>query len=316
MYRAERVARRLRRALCRHVYFDRNRDPGASILVAGSARSGTTWLGDLLAHATRARVVFEPFHHELVEGFRPFGAFPYRRETDVDSDLTAWCEQMLAGKLSGSWVDRGVERFVSSRRVVKAVRANLLLAWFTRRFPTVPTVLVVRHPCAVIASRMAMGWDPQPDLDSILCQTRLVEDHLQPYRAVIGRADSEEARNAIVWCVHHLVPLRQIEGSAYTTVFYEELCTNPEIELARLASVVRGTRDVSESRTRKPSTTSRTASAAVTGESRVTAWQRMLEPRQVDTILGVVRSFGLDSLYDESPMPLSNPFVSPEETAE
>jgi hypothetical protein len=32
-----------------------------TLLVAGTARSGTTWVGDVVAHATKSRIIFEPF---------------------------------------------------------------------------------------------------------------------------------------------------------------------------------------------------------------------------------------------------------------
>jgi len=302
---------RLRRAVYRHLYRDRNPDPGASIVVAGSARSGTTWVGDLLAEAARARVVFEPFHHELVPEFGPLGAFPYRRPADLDPELEAFCRRMLAGSLRGAWIDREVERLRTSRRVVKVVRGNLFLAWLARSFPQVPVVLVLRHPCAVVASRMALDWNPRPDLDALLAQTRLLEDHLTNFRELIAGATTEEARNAVVWCLHYLVPLRQYEPGAYTAVFYESLCARPEIELPRLLSAVGG--DLCElpaSRTLVPSTTSRLGSAAVTGDDRITSWQRSLDAGTIERILEVVRAFGLDSIYDESPMPRSDPFSS------
>jgi hypothetical protein len=309
-FRLGRFSRRCRRGLYRHIYIDRDRDPAASILVAGSARSGTTWLGDLLAEAAQARVVFEPFHHELVREFRPIGAFPYRRPSDSDPDLHGFCDRMLAGRLGGAWVDRGVERLLSRRRVVKAVRANLFLGWLTQNFPGVPTVLVVRHPCAVAASRIALGWSPQPDLDAILAQDRLMDDHLAPFRELIHGARSEEARNAVVWCVHHLIPLRQAGESNFTAVFYEDLCTEPEGELSRLMTAIGGElQQLAEGRTRRPSNTSRLGSAAVTGESRINSWQRTLKDAQIDEILEIVRGFGLESIYDESPMPRGNPFA-------
>jgi hypothetical protein len=309
-FRARRLFRRLRRAVYRHLYVDRDRDPSASVVVAGSARSGTTWLGDVIADAAHARVVFEPLHHELVRDFRSIGAFPYRRPEDGDPELQAFCERMLAGSLRGPWVDREVERLFTRRRVVKEVRGNLLLAWLTRRFPRVPVILVVRHPCAVVASRMALGWSPQPDLDAILAQPALLEDHLAPYRALIASASTEEERGAVVWCVHHLVPLRQRPGGSFAAVFYESMCADPGPELSRVLSVVGGElREVPTARVERPSTTSRLASAAVTGDDRITSWQRSLDDDQVERILAVVRGFGLDGIYDASPLPKSDPFV-------
>jgi hypothetical protein len=66
---------------------------------------------------------------------------------------------------------------------------------------------------------------------------------------------------------------------------------------------------LAEGRTRRPSNTSRLGSAAVTGESRINSWQRTLKDAQIDEILEIVRGFGLESIYDESPMPRGNPFA-------
>ena len=277
--------------------------------MAGSARSGTTWVGDLLAEAARARVVFEPFNHERVPAFGSIDPFPYRRPGDDDPALAAFCSDVLAGKVRGPWVDRKVNRLVSQRRVVKAVRANLALTWLADRFPEVPIVLVVRHPCAVVASRMALGWSPDPDIEALLAQPRLVADHLKPFADVIASATSEEARNAVVWCVHHLVPLRQYEPGRYHALFYESLCTEPASELPRLLAAVGGDlRTPAASRVERPSTTSRSDSAIVTGDDRISSWRRSLDAAQIARVLEVVRGFGLDTLYDESPMPLGNPF--------
>ena len=95
-FRKRHITRRIRSRFCRHLYTDRNRDPNASILIAGSARSGTTWLADIIAQATSARIVFEPFHHEFVEDSRKFKAFPYRRVEVNDSELQNFCICLLA----------------------------------------------------------------------------------------------------------------------------------------------------------------------------------------------------------------------------
>lgn len=42
-------------------YVDLGASPGDTIVVAGTARSGTTWIGDVVAQATNSRIIFEPF---------------------------------------------------------------------------------------------------------------------------------------------------------------------------------------------------------------------------------------------------------------
>jgi hypothetical protein len=61
----QRLLRPVRRFFWRHRYRDTNRRRQDSILVAGTARSGTTWLGDILAGAN-GRILFEPFHPQKV----------------------------------------------------------------------------------------------------------------------------------------------------------------------------------------------------------------------------------------------------------
>jgi hypothetical protein len=305
-FRAAWALGRARSALLRHVHVDLDRDPASSVVVAGSARSGTTWLGDLLARALRARVVFEPLNHERVPELRSFGAFPYRRPDDDDRALESACRRMLSGRLSGAWVDRELHRLVSRRRVVKLVRGNLLLAWLAERFPETPMLLLVRHPCAVVASRLALGWDPGPDLEAILAQERLLRDHLEPYREPLAAARTPEERTALVWCLHHLVPLRQRRPDSFTVVHYEHLAARDEAELARLWAAVGGDHPrPADASWRRPSRTSRLASAAVTGEDALSGWRRQLRPDQIEAVLAVVRAFGLDAWYGEDTMPRS-----------
>jgi len=54
-------------------------DPRKSILLAGTARSGTTWLGDLIASQIHCRILFEPFNPDFVPEYRGLHYFQYMR---------------------------------------------------------------------------------------------------------------------------------------------------------------------------------------------------------------------------------------------
>ena len=55
----------------------------------------------------------------------------------------------------------------AERLVVKHVQLNLAAGWLTTTFPESPTLVVVRHPCAVVQSMLAVEWTE----DSMRCST-------------------------------------------------------------------------------------------------------------------------------------------------
>ena len=299
-----RATKRAWQAVCRRLYVDRSQDVTDSIVVAGTARSGTTWIGSTIAGPTGAREIFEPFNTQRVPEARPFGEFPYRRADEDDQALASFWRTILTGRIRGPWVDGYVDRLRPRGRVVKAVRANLMLAWMHRTFPAVPIVLVLRHPCAVAFSREQAGWNPDADIHSILAQHRLVADHLQDVVDVIHRARTAAAKRAVIWCVQYRVPLRQLGPGSVVEAWYEHLCRDPQGELPRLLAGlgVRWTPAVLE-RANQPSAKALASSAVVTGDDKVERWRSAMPPSDIDDVLSVVREFGMDHLYDDSPLP-------------
>ncbi len=267
-------------------------------MVAGAARSGTTWLGDIIAAQLNCRTMFEPFHSRLVEEFRDFHYFHYMRPDEDDESLCAFAERVFTGRIRHPWIDREVEVLRPEFRLVKEIRACLFLKWLRERFPEVPLVFIVRHPCAVVASRIKLGWATDGDIEPFLAQPKLVEDHLHPYLDLIAGATTDEEKHAVVWCVSNLVPLRQFESGGLDVVFYEELCLHPEEEITRVFAALgrRPDRRAFDS-ARRVSATARGFSAVVTGDDPVTRWRRDLSEDQEARIVEVVERFGLGHLY-------------------
>lgn len=303
-----RLVRPAQRLLVRHLYQDRNRRLDHSILVAGTARSGTTWLGDLLA-GSRGRILFEPFHRDKVQKISNLPYIPYARPHEEDPQLLAFARQVFSGAVRHPWIDREAGPLRPRFRVVKDIRANLLLKWLRAHFPEVPQVLIVRHPCAVALSRRQLHWATDDDIASFLAQPALIEDHLAPYMEAMQRARTPLEKHAIIWCVSYLVPWRQFAPGELQVVFYEDLCRNPEHELERLAARLnwRFARCKPEA-PHRPSSTAIATSAVLTGNSRVSHWQKALAAGEVAQVLDTVAAFGLDHLYGSSPLPQARTF--------
>lgn len=311
-WRYHRLAKRLWRVVCRQLYRDTDRDIRKSIMVAGTARSGTTWLANIIASQIPCRIMFEPFHCRKVEAFRQFHYFQYMRPTERNDDLWSYCQTIFTGNIRNRWIDREIDQLYPQYRIIKEIRANLFLIWLQAAFPEIPILFMIRHPCAVVLSRMQLAWATDTDIQSFLSQPELVNDFLQDKMDVIRCAQTAEEKHAVIWCVHNLIPLRQCKSGGLNIVFYENLCRRPEVEIARIFRIIQHPyRDGVFQMIGEPSTTTMRASAIMTGSDKVTRWQKELSPEQIRNILSVVEAFGLGGLYGTSPIPLTTDFHEP-----
>jgi hypothetical protein len=301
----EKYGRLAKRVVYSRIYRDLNRELRANMIVAGTARSGTTWLAEIIAGQLNCRLVHEPFHPLLVPEFRQFHYFQYMRPEEQDEALTLFCQRLFGGTMRNRWMDRYVDKLRPTVRVVKAIRANLFLKWLHLKFPDVPQLLIIRHPCAVAASRMKLGWATDDDIASFLAQPKLIEDHLADKMAIIEAATTDAQKHAVIWCVHHLVPFRQFARGELPIVFYEDLCLQPDVEIPRIFTALGQNYDESVfAHLPRPSLTSTGGSAILAGGGRVSGWRKSLSAQQISEILGVVEAFGLAHLYDEEGLPL------------
>jgi hypothetical protein len=286
-------------------YINPHPDVRRSILVAGAARSGTTWLGDLIASQIACRVMFEPFNTDLVPEYHGFNYFQYMRPDEKSPELRSFTEKVLTGKIRNRWIDSQNECILSEFRLIKEIRANLLLKWLHNQFPTLPILFLIRHPCAVVLSRMQLGWATDQDIQPFLSQPNLVADHLSDHLDLIRTARTEEEKHAIIWSVSNLVPLKQFKPGEFHRVFYEDLCTQPEVNLPEIFQTLDTPYDSSlEKKIHQPSQTTRSTSAVVNGADQISQWKTGLNPKQIERVLRVVEAFGLNYLYDDSLLPL------------
>ena len=296
-----RSSRRVGYRVCRRLYRDLYPDMGRSLLMAGTARSGTTWLGDLLASQRPTRMMFEPFHPEEVPAYGGYSRFLYLRPEARDARLEGYCEALFTGRIRDLWIDRTVDVLRPKARIIKEVRGNLLLKWLSVRFPELPLVLLLRHPCAVVLSRMELGWDTDADIDPMLAQKALVDDHLQDQLDLIRAARHDEEKHAIIWAIHNAVPLAQFVGEGLRglhVIRYEDFIADTPARLEGLLDAVGWNFErVVPERFRRPSRTSSLVTALSGAEVANKRWEEKLSRVQVDRILRVVEAFGLSHLY-------------------
>ena len=278
-------------------------DLGSTVFLAGSGRSGTTWVGDVIAAQGPYRVMFEPF--------QPGGAAlpgwhvqEYVRPADRDPRHLRPAAAILTGKVRGVWVDTYNRRFLCRRRLIKEVRANLFLKWLHEAFPAVRIVFMLRHPCAVASSRVQLGWWRR-DYEDLLTQSDLVTDHLAPYADDLRAAQDPFERQVWLWCVENLVALSQLQPGDALPVFYEHLCVEPEREFRRVLAFAGADPDAHVSALHgRASVTSREWSAVLSGADPVGAWHARVSEQQAQRAREICARVGLDALYGDGDVPL------------
>jgi len=203
------------------------------------------------------------------------------------------------------------EHVTHRRVIIKLCRAGRMLKWVHERFDHRGTVLIVRHPCAVIASMLTMGDNWQP---SRAPTSYSLVDHLpgslspeieRRIRKLPSNANCWTGRLALQWSLDYYYALKRDIGDSppWTTVTYEELLTKSETELKRIVNVLGGR--LTESMKDQIGAPSGFASGSLeTEQSRhqLLKWRDQLTDAQTEAVLSVADVF-FPGVYDESPCP-------------
>ncbi len=281
------------------------RNPGTATLIAGSERSGTTWLTQIINHNHDFRIVWEPFRPEEPL-CREFASRQYIRPHAKDDRFLKPVTQILSRRIRGARVDHANPRILSWKRIVKDTRSNLMLKWFRVNFPALPIIFIVRHPCAVAVSSLARGWTSTIWYLRHLCeQKELAEDYIGKIADHILSTSDLLEQLVFLWCIEHMVAFDQLSPQDVCLVFYEELFHNPEQQLHRVFSSLN--RPLPPSVFDTISTPSLTSSESLqSGGDPTTSWQKKITPEQMKRILELLDYFGLGQLYNEDARPHLN----------
>ena len=266
------------------------------VFLAGSARSGTTWLANIINYKNDYRYIFEPFWPESVPECRPITAYQYLRPDCDDMQYVSPAKTIVSGDFRNPWTDQFNANFETPYRLIKGIRANLLLRWLYSHFPGISVIFLLRHPCAVVNSRMQLGWGPY--LGRLIAQQPLVEDFLASFMPRILDIGDEFEKQIASWCIENLVPLRQFKKAEAHVVFYEYCCLTPRKEIERLFCFLGKQPEASiVEQISRPAEFSREESAINRGENLIAGWRHSVTASQMRKAMDILKMFGLDSIY-------------------
>jgi Sulfotransferase family len=197
---------------------------GAPILVTGSHRSGTTWVGQVLMSSGELGYIDEPFHATLTPrsmARRPRYWFEYVGEHNAGEVAPALTLALryrypvlaqrddvrsprAAALTARNWLRAQRYRVERRRPLVKDPIALFATEWLADEYGIRP-ILLVRHPAAFVSSVTRLKWGF--DWGQWLRDERLMSDLLAEHRSEIER--------------HAAGPVPPVESAAFLwTVLY------------------------------------------------------------------------------------------------
>ena len=287
-------------------------------MIAGVPRAGTTWMLELLRNIPGYKALNEPLMYEEAREKYGFGWHKYIDPEESGPHQRQYLKEVLTGQLgiSPAWFFEAntrpsqlVEHATRDKLVVKFCRLNRMLHWFVRQFEVRGPVLMVRHPCAVVASMFQHGaWD-EPDLygtsrrQQALHGGSLPEALRDVFEPVLSQLSSRIDVLATHWCLDHYVPLiHHAEDGGYPWVIapYERLVTHGRAELRRITEAL-GV-DVTTTMREQLDEPSSSVEDRVHDEAQqqLSKWRRRLSESQADRVLEIVDEVGLSSFYTDA----------------
>ncbi len=266
---------------------------------------------NVLAAARGIQPIFEPLYPAYSRAARelagwdardPYIRGHYLRPAGVYPGWGPLLDRILTGRERNYWTDFERKSLFPNRFLIKLIRANLMLGYIAENFhPAI--VYTVRHPCAVVRSRLALRW--HAEVDDLLSQPELVQDHLAPFADAISRERDLLGAHAVWWAVENLVASRQLAERAHYRLVYEEAALRPIETARRLAEWL----DLElprnlETITGRISRVTRKKYARLTTAERLSLWQKELSPDEQRRVLAWSQRLGLGD-YDFDPLPIS-----------
>lgn len=215
------------------------------IIIVGSARSGTSWLCELMARPFRYRLLFEP-EHEFNTKYGHLLCDRLIKDSRNAEKVHNYLKKVFLNRVDNDWIAQLSNRkwkrhlwpFVPKRFIIKFVRCNLAAKYMNDTFG-IPVIHLVRNPFDVIESQQRVRFPWLYDLKHFKAQQVLVAYVKQRYNFDLTNttymADVELL--ALRWCLENVVALdfNKERGPDYRLLKFEDL-RNDRLMFTRLCN--------------------------------------------------------------------------------
>lgn len=217
------------------------------ILVTGTHRSGTTWIGKMLAADSGTAYISEPLnvlHRPGVLRAKVRHWYQYICEENEAEYLPAFNElieldyhlldEIRSIRSRRDFLRMGRDFLIFYNGLMRGQRplfkdpfAVFSADWFAKRL-NCRVVIAVRHPAAFVSSLKRLNWPF--DFQDLLDQPLLMRDFLEPYRGQMESAKSDDVigQSALLWkLIYRSVHTMLQRNPAFIAVRHEDLSLDP-----------------------------------------------------------------------------------------
>src|SRR6266498_7556 len=217
------------------------------ILVTGTHRSGTTWVGKMLAAGSSTAYISEPlnvlhrpgvFHAKVTHWYQYVcednqnDYLPAFKEL-LEFDYHLWDEiRSIRSRRDFLRMGRDFAIFYNGlmrgqRVLLKDPFAVFSTEWFAKCL-NCKVVVAVRHPAAFASSLKRLNWPF--DFHDLLDQPLLMRDYLEPYRGQMETVKAGDiiGQSSLLWnVIYHSVHIALQRNSDFIAVRHEDLSRDP-----------------------------------------------------------------------------------------
>ena len=297
------------------------------ILVTGSHRSGTTWVGKMLAADADTAYISEPLNvlhrpgifrapvkhwYTYITEENEAEYFPAFHEM-LDFQYHTWLEiKSLRSIKDFLRMGRDFRIFFNGsmhgqRALIKDPFAVFSTPWFAKRL-NCKVVITARHPAGFASSLKRLGWNY--DFNNLLNQPLFMRDHLEADRAAMESMDKNDivSQAALLWkFIYRFVHGTRDLFPEFNIVRHEDLSREPVTGFQALyrslgldfTEQVKSTIENSSS-SENPARLAKNKTHSVKLDSRASLdnWKKILSPEEISRIRKITEGVS-ESFYSE-----------------
>ncbi|MDX1365565.1 sulfotransferase domain-containing protein [Oceanihabitans sediminis] len=194
------------------------------IVIVGSARSGTSWLSEVIARQFRYRMLFEPEHEFNTQNGKLICDKWLRAEAN-STEANRYLKKVFKNRVDSDWIGQISNRkykmhlwpFLPKKYIIKFVRANLSAKYLNENFK-VPLIHIIRNPYDVLASQQRVKFPWLYNLEHFKQQKDLVQVVKENFKFDLiedTKPFTPLETLTVRWCLENVLPLQILEPYKY-----------------------------------------------------------------------------------------------------
>jgi hypothetical protein len=271
------------------------------IVIFGEARSGTTWLAQIIAASG----------YEL--NFEGLGFLNYKNEQNLNCAKTPsyfhirkgehnpykkHMDYVMSAQIRNSYVVR--DNKGKRKKVIKLIRGNLMIDWIQDNYDFYG-IFIIRNPLATIDSQIKYNmWKHIQELGPIeMLPKRVIDYFNKNQKELIRSVKTPKERLAVFWCINNKIALNFSDKKNLRVIKYEELVAEPEKVIKELSKFAHFPYNNKVRRAiKKKSFTTREDTKKIKNYDPTKAWKKNFTQEEIDSIVEIVKAFDLEEYLD------------------